>query len=329
MIDARDGAAGQLDWGRKGFFAALGNDTLTLLIYGPIGGNDGEHVVRAAEVVQRLQEFQGGTINVYINSPGGFVSEAMAVYNALLRHPARKLVQIDGVCASAATIIAMAGDRITAAEGAMIMVHAVSNTVNGDAADMRREADTLDKLTDTLVRLYMRRTGRGRAEVARWVTEETWFTAAEARAVGLIDEVSAASRAVASWDLGAYGLKQPPERTDGAGAGVAIAELQREVRELRAQVAGLAAAGGSAEASAVVAGLGETFHEWLGDFKDVVMEALQTDPALQDAAEALRADIRAGCFGGDGHDDEQTGASAAGETELARLLERVKRGPIS
>jgi ATP-dependent Clp protease protease subunit len=169
-----------LDFTVRGFKAALEADMLSLLIYGPLGEGQGEHAILASSVVQQIQDFGGDRIDIYINSPGGIVYEGLAIYNALRRHPARKTVHIDGICASAATIVAMAGDRIIAADNATLMVHAVYNTVRGDAADMRKEAEVLDQLTDTLVNLYVQRTGRSRAEVAAWVAEETWFTAAEA-----------------------------------------------------------------------------------------------------------------------------------------------------
>jgi ATP-dependent Clp protease protease subunit len=201
------------DWQRKGFYAALEAETLNLLIYGPLGEGQGEHAIIAGNVVQQIQDFRGERIDVYINSPGGIVFEGLAIYNALRRHGARKTVYIDGICASAATIVAMAGDRIIAADNATLMVHAVWQTVSGNAADLRKDAEVLDHLTDTLVNLYMQRTGRPRAEVAGWVAEETWFTAAEALRLGLVDEIAAASRAVAQWDCSAFGIK-PPRRQD-------------------------------------------------------------------------------------------------------------------
>jgi len=318
-----------LDFGIRGFRAALEADTLSLLIYGPLGEGQGDHAIVAVNVVQQIQDFRGQAIDIYINSPGGVVFEGLAIYNALRRHPARKTVHIDGICASAATIVAMAGDRIIAADNATLMVHAVYNTVRGDAADMRKEAEVLDRLTDTLVNLYVQRTGRPRAEVAAWVAEETWFTAAEALRLGLVDEIAAASRAVAVWDCAAFGI-QPPRR-QGAERGETVAELRREVAALRGDLAALQAARGSPEVAAVMVGLGECFHEWLAEFKEAAVEALETDPALCDAAAAYRADCEAD---GDGEPDpsdsagERDAASTAGESDdLARLIMRVARGP--
>ncbi len=242
-----------------------------------------------AKFASGFSDFGGGTINVFINSPGGVVADAVAIHSALRRNPARKLVQIDGVCASAATIIAMAGDRISAAPSAMLMVHAASNTVRGNAGDMRQEADILDTLSEQIARLYMQRTHRSLDEVLGWMRDETWLTAAEAKALGLIDEVTAESRAVAQWDCTRYGLPQFPGRMDGAGS---IAELRREVADLRAQVGRMNAAGGPVTA-AVLQGLGEIFQEFIEAFKVAAMEALETDPALRDGAADFREDMAA------------------------------------
>jgi len=324
-----------MDFGIRGFRAALEADTLSLLIYGPLGEGQGDHAIVAANVVQQIQDFRGQAIDIYINSPGGVVYEGLAIYNALRRHPARKTVHIDGICASAATIVAMAGDRIIAADNATVMVHAVYNTVRGNAADMRKEAEVLDQLTDTLVNLYVQRTGRPRDEVARWVAEETWFTAAEALRLGLVDEVAAASRAVAQWDCAAYGLRPPPIAvTLSSGSRRTprdeIGELRREVAALRGDVAALHAARGSPEVAAVMVGLGEAFHAWLAEFKEAAVEALQTDPALQDAAAEYRAD----CEDRDTDEPDPAGAagerdvtSAAAQPDLATLIQRVARGP--
>jgi len=319
-----------LDFGIRGFRAALEADTLSLLVFGPLGEGQGEHAILAANVVQQIQDFRGTAIDVYINSPGGIVFEGLAIYNALRRHEARTTIYIDGICASAATIVAMAGDRIIAADNATLMVHAVYNTVRGDAADMRKEAEVLDQLTDTLVNLYMQRTGRSRQEVAGWVAEETWFTAAEALRLGLVDEVSAVSRAVAAWDCAAFGIKAPTAGLGSRDSGLAIGELRREVAQLRRDLGVLRAMHGDPQAAAVLEALGEAFHAWIDDFRQAAIEVLQTDPALQDAAAEFKGDL-------EGRDEdepdpsdsagEHDAASSAGEPDLARLLARVARGP--
>jgi ATP-dependent Clp protease protease subunit len=315
------------DWQRKGFYAALEAETLSLLIYGPLGEGTGEHAIVAANVVQQIQDFRGNAIDIYINSPGGIVYEGLAIYNALRRHPAHKIVRIDGICASAATIVAMAGDRIVAADNATLMVHAVWHTVSGDAAEMRKEAEVLDQLTDTLVNLYVQRTGRPRAEVAGWVAEETWFTAAEALRLGLVDEIAVASRAVASWDCAAFGIKPPDSGLGARDSGSGIAELRREVSELRREVGLLRAMRGDPQAVAVLEALGEAFGEWIGHLKDGIVEALEEDVRLQDAAALFRADLEGGGGPDGGATAAEIDAGSAAEPSIESLLARVAGGP--
>jgi ATP-dependent Clp protease, protease subunit len=306
-----------MDAMQRGFRADTAADALELMIYGPLGMGDGPQVVQAGAVVTAIQEYAGRTIRVYINSPGGVVYEGLSIYNALKRHPARKEVYIDGVCASAATIVAMAGDRIAAADNAMLMVHAVWNQVGGNAEDLRREAGVLDTLTETLVNLYVERTRRSREEVARWVADETWFTAAEAKAVGLIDEITSARTAVAVWDYAAFGLPNP----GCAGRPATLDGLRQEVAELRSQVTRLTAGGGSPTAAA----LRETFSEWLEDFKDAALEALSASD-FREAAAAFRADYDPDpSESADVSDDPPAGSG--GDAPLGELLARVKGGP--
>ena len=122
----------------------------------------------------------------------------------------------------------------------MLMVHAVWNTISGDSTELRREAATLEKLTATLVDLYVKRTGRPRDTVAAWVRDETWFTPAEAKAAGLIDAVGDGQRAVARWDTTAFGIIAPPFTDPSQRDGAAV--LSETLRQLRAAT-GTAAAG--------------------------------------------------------------------------------------
>lgn len=144
------------------------------------------------------------TINVYINSAGGAVFEAFAIYNVLTRHKATVNVFIDGLAASAASLLAMAGDTITMAENALLMVHEPSSGVWGNAAEMQKEIVLLGKISETLVSTYVARSGQSAEVVSGWVTAETWFTAAEALENKLVDSVSPAKRVAASLDVSRF-----------------------------------------------------------------------------------------------------------------------------
>lgn len=141
---------------------------------------------------QRLRDeihtAQARVIELRINSPGGVVSEAAAAFALLKGHAARVEVIIDGVAASAASFLAMAGNKISMAENALLMIHNPWTTATGDAAELRRTADVLDKHAEILLQAYGR-SKLSRAELERLLDAEAWMTAREALAAGFIDEI--------------------------------------------------------------------------------------------------------------------------------------------
>jgi len=151
----------------------------------------GEWGVSAAEVASALDELGDvSTIDVRLNSPGGDYFEGVSIAHALARHPAQVTVHVDGLAASAASVIAMGGDRIVMAQGSQMMIHEASSVAFGGASEMRRTADMLDQTNDDIAAMYAQRTG---GDVATWraaVAAETWYTAPQAVAAGLADEVT-------------------------------------------------------------------------------------------------------------------------------------------
>lgn len=126
-------------------------------------------------------------LHVRINSEGGSIFDGLAVYNTLKGHSAKIVVHVDGMALSMASVIAMAGDEIVMAEGAMLMIHNPLWLAAGEAEDMRQAADVMDKLKDQLVGIYAGRTGQPTADIASLMDAETWFTAEEAIALGFAD----------------------------------------------------------------------------------------------------------------------------------------------
>jgi ATP-dependent protease ClpP protease subunit len=169
-----------------------GNPAPTLYLYDVLGV-DFFGGIAARQVVDDLAALgEVEALDVRINSPGGDVFEAIAVYNALARFPAKVTVHVDGLAASAASLVAMAGDRTLVAENAMLMIHRPWTGVLGDAPEMRRQADILDKAWSAMLATYARRTGRRAATIEQRVADsggEWWLTAEEAVAAGLADEV--------------------------------------------------------------------------------------------------------------------------------------------
>jgi len=149
-------------------------------------------------------------IDLRLNSPGGSVFDAVAIHNALGRHAGTVTVWIDGIAASAASYIAMAGDAIVMPENAFLMIHDPSGLVMGTAADMRDMAGTLDKIAAGMTRGYAARSGKTEDEIAALMAAETWFSAAEALEAGLATQLAEPVRIAASFDIARF-RNAPPE----------------------------------------------------------------------------------------------------------------------
>lgn len=168
-------------------------------LYGPIGIDffgDGVTAKTFAEDLKKL-----GAVNVIdlrINSDGGVVTDARAMYNLLVEHKARINVHIDGIAASAASFIAMAGDEITIAEGGFVMIHNARGVTIGEAKDHRQMAEVLDKVNDTILQTYVARTKIEAKKIKKWMDDETWFTGAEAVQNGFADKMTENMRVAAS-----------------------------------------------------------------------------------------------------------------------------------
>lgn len=129
------------------------------------------------------------TLTVNINSPGGDVFDGIAIYNDLLAHPAEVTVRVTGLAASAASVIAMAGDRLEVADNAFLMIHNAWTVAMGDHRDMRQTADVLEKINFKLVQTYAKRSGQDENEIREMMDEETWLDGDTAVSLGLADAV--------------------------------------------------------------------------------------------------------------------------------------------
>ena len=130
------------------------------------------------------------TIHVRINSGGGSVFAAFAIMNLLKIHKARIISHIDGIAASAATLIAMAGDRIIAALGSIMMVHLPSTIVWGNANDFQKAIEVLNTITESMVDVYHAKTGIDKAEIRTYLNNDEWMTGAQAYEKKFVDEVT-------------------------------------------------------------------------------------------------------------------------------------------
>lgn len=173
--------------------------------------------VEAESFIGALNDLEAREITLRINSPGGNVFDGTAIYNALLRHQAKIHVKIDGLAASMASVIALSGDTVEMAENAFFMIHNPWSLVIGDAEDMRKEADVLDKLAQQAVNIYAKNSEMSDSEVQSAMHEETWYTAEEAMEVGFIQSIYSGDDEEMRFDLSVFahapeGTSKPKER---------------------------------------------------------------------------------------------------------------------
>ena len=175
---------------------AKANDTAEISIYDEIGFWG----VSAASFAQDLKSCGNNLkqINLHIHSPGGDVFDGIAIYNLLKNHPANITVYIDGLAASMASVIAMAGNEVIMPENAMMMIHKPWGIQGGDAEDMRKYADLLDKVENTLIPAYANKTGKTPEELAEMLSAETWLNGKECVEQGFADKLAEPLVAMAS-----------------------------------------------------------------------------------------------------------------------------------
>lgn len=158
----------------------------------------------AQAFVDELNALDVQQLNVHVNSPGGDVYDGVAIYNALLQHPAAVTTYVDGMAASIASVIAQAGDVRLVAKASQMMIHDASALCVGNAADMRECASMLDKASDMIAQVYA---DRASGDAATWRTAmqaETWYSSDEAVNAGLADAVLNRSAPENTFDLSVF-----------------------------------------------------------------------------------------------------------------------------
>ncbi|MBS4017535.1 MAG: Clp protease ClpP [Dechloromonas sp.] len=200
----------------KTWYNLAANDTLT--VFDDIGA----YGVSAKSFLDDLKSIKAEAVNVEINSPGGDVFAGLAIYNGLRASGKKINVKVMGIAASAASLVAMAGDEIEMPENAMMMIHNPWTFAVGDADELRATADVLDKIGTSLVTTYAKRTGKDEDEIKSMLDTETWLSAQEALDMGFATKVLPAVEARASFDL-----ERLPER-----ARVAYALAQEDAKDV-------------------------------------------------------------------------------------------------
>jgi ATP-dependent protease ClpP protease subunit len=183
------------------FRAEAGDEPTTaeLLIFAAIGDWEDFGEVSAKGFARDLAALPSSVkrLDIHINSPGGSVFEAQAIYSRLADHRSEKIVYVDGLAASAASIVAMVGHKIYIRANANMMIHLPSGVVIGNADDMRQMVTALDSITESMINVYAKRTGLERDELQSLLAAETWFSPQAAVEKGFADEVRGVVKAAA------------------------------------------------------------------------------------------------------------------------------------
>lgn len=163
---------------------------LDIDVYGGIGDEFDEGGVTAVSFVRALRDADGEDVTIHINSSGGSVFDANTMAEALRGYKGHTTASIEGLAASAASYFALTADDVVINPSALMMIHNPWDFAVGDAEDMRKKADMLDKARSTISAQYARKTGRTVDEIEELMDAETWFTAQEAVEFGLVDRMS-------------------------------------------------------------------------------------------------------------------------------------------
>jgi ATP-dependent protease ClpP protease subunit len=209
-------------------FQAKTGGTGEIYIYGPIGqdffgdGITGDRFRKELKALGRVK-----TIDLHVDSPGGAVTDARTIYTLLTQHEAEVRVHIDGYAASAASVVAMAGDDIAIAEGGFLMIHEARGVARGTAADMEKAAQILRAITDTISDTYVVRSGQSKKQIDAWMAAETWFKGQAAVDAGLATRILENKTAKASAYAAAFGAMPRDLLPRRARARRLIAKIER------------------------------------------------------------------------------------------------------
>ena len=183
---------------RKYFALEKTKQTATITIYGDICSWAWEEFGEvSAQILSKQLEALGDVneIDVYINSYGGEVAEGLAIYNALRRHKAKVRTFCDGFACSIASVIFMAGDERIMNESSLLMIHNAWTWANGNAAELRKQADDLDKITQASIEAYKAHSSLSEDEIKALMDAETWILPSEALEYGFATAVDKAEKA--------------------------------------------------------------------------------------------------------------------------------------
>ncbi|MEU6582824.1 head maturation protease, ClpP-related [Nocardia sp. NPDC046763] len=293
--------------------------------------------VSAEEFARELDGIDAEQITVKINSPGGNVYDGLAIMNALIDHPAKIITSVEGLAASAASFIAMAGDERVMRPGAELMIHNAWMVAIGSATDLRAAADQLERTSANLASIYADRSG---GELADWqaaMDAETWYSAQEAVDAGLADRIEKAGKAAdaeptskARWDLSRFaysGRQAAPAPRTGARTPRTPSAIRAEVKgkegRMPTLIEGLRERFGlpeDADEATILAAVSEQL--------DSVAAATEDAPAEPSAQQITASASRLGLVLVDRTQYEQTVAQASRGADAYEQLQADRRNAV-
>lgn len=204
-----------------------------IVIYDSIGADWFGNGITAKTFSDELKALDKSVneIEVRINSPGGDVFDGIAIYNRLKQHSAKKTVYIDGLAASIASIIALAGDEIIMGEGALYMVHLPWTFAMGNRNDLENVVNRLTDIEEQMVSIYQKRSGLSRSEIKAMLEKETWMDADQAMENKFVDKKfeETIPMAASALDKATWINKRPKMKTAEDAAKVEITDFKNKV----------------------------------------------------------------------------------------------------
>lgn len=219
-------------------------------IYGFIDSMTVEGMTISPQTVKdQLKEMRDeNEIIVNINSQGGDVFSGVAIYNMLRRQDAHITVNIDGLAASIASVIAMAGDTVNMPNNAVLMIHNAWTQITGDSNEFKKQADSLERINSVVFNSYLdKNPDIDHALLRQYMDEETWFTANDAKEVGLIDNITKSTRVAAAATSTMLGGEhfmsryrnedpQQPQQPKKQGEEVTVEDVMDKLEEILAEI---------------------------------------------------------------------------------------------
>lgn len=168
------------------------DDTIEIDIYGPIGRSMwNDSYTSAKDILDMLKDNKDKDVNIHVNSEGGSVFDAFAIYTQLRQHVGKVTAYVDGLAASAASYLIAAADEVVMSDVAWLMIHNASTWISGNKEDIRKEANFLENIDNTIASIYAKRSGHYSIDhFLGLMKEETWLSATDASTLGLVDTIS-------------------------------------------------------------------------------------------------------------------------------------------